>query len=211
VKFALDQTPGWHYTTALYSGATATPRYVGWGSLSRKQPYACHLYLVRKYRRGPGRPRKTHGHGTLAKRARKLYKDPWLIATSLPNTYGAAKRIMKLYARRMQIEETFRDCKGRRWGVGLQYARSHDPQRWEILLLMGTLATVLHWLVGLAATACNYARHFQANTLKKRAVLSVCFLGHQVLHSRRFHLTQAELLATAQRLPALCAEQPQWA
>ena len=210
VKFALDHTPSWRYTTALYPSATPTPRYVGRGWLSRKQPYACHLYLVRKYRRGPGRSRKTHGQGTLAKRARKLYKDPWLIATSLPNRYGAAKRIMKLYALRMQIEETFRDCKGRRWGLGLQEARSRDPQRWEILLLIGTLATVIHWLVGLAATARHYARHFQANTLKKRAVLSVCFLGRQLLHNRRFHLTRAELLATAQRIPALCGEQPQW-
>lgn len=210
VKLALDQTPGWRYTTVLYPNATLSPRYVGRGRLSCKQPYGCHLYLVRKYRRGPGRPRKTHGHGTLAKHAGKLYKDPWLIATSLPHTHGAAKRIMKLYALRMQIEETFRDCKGRRWGFGLQYARSRAPQRWEILLLIGTWATVSHWLVGLAAGARHCARHFQANTLKKRAVLSVCFLGQQLLHSRRFHLTRTELLATAQRIPALCSEQTQW-
>jgi len=143
VKFALDHTPSWRYTTALSPSAPPTPRYVGRGSLSRQHPYACQLYRVRKYRRGPGRPRKTHGQGTLARRARKLYKAPWLIATSLPNTPGAAKRIMKLYALRMQIEETFRDCKGRRWGFGLPYARSRDPQRWAILLLIGTLATVI--------------------------------------------------------------------
>jgi len=209
VKFALEPTPSWRYTTALYPRATPNPQYVGRGSLSRKQPYACQLYLVRKYRRGPGRSRKPHGQGTLAKRARKLYKDPWLIATSLPHTYGAAKRIMKLYALRMQIEETFRDCKGQRWGLGLQYARTRDPQRWEILLLIGTLATVIHWLVGLAARARHCARHFQVNTFKKRAVLSVCFLGQQLLHSRRFHLTRSELLAIAQRIPALCSEQTQ--
>ena len=209
VKFALEQTSSWRYTTALSPRATPNPRYVGRGSLSRKQPYACHLYLVRKYRRGPGRSRKPHGQGTLAKRARKLYKDPWLIATSLPHTYGAAKRIMKLYALRMQIEETFRDCKGQRWGLGLQYARTRDPQRWEILLLIGTLATVIHWLVGLAARARHCARHFQVNTFKKRAVLSVCFLGQQLLHSRRFHITRSELLAIAQRIPALCSEQTQ--
>lgn len=211
VKFALGQVPDWRYTTALYPSACSRPRYVGPGSLSRKQPYACHLYLVRKYRRGPGRPRKTHGQGTLVQRARKLYKDPWLIATSLPNTPGAAKRIMKLYTLRMQIEETFRDCKGHRWGFGLQYARSRDPRRWEILLLIGTLATVIHWLVGLAARAHHYARHFQANTLKKRAVLSIRFLGQQLLHSRRFHITGPALLAAAQRIPVLCAEQTQWA
>jgi hypothetical protein len=211
VKFALQQTPDWRYTTTLYPRATPTPRYVGRGWLSRQQPYACHLYLLRKYRRGPGRSRKTHGQGTLAKRARKLYKDPWLIATSLPNTYGAAKRIMKLYALRMQIEETFRDCKGQRWGLGLQEARSREPQRWEILLLIGTLATVIQGLVGLAATARHYTPHFRVNTRKKRAVLSICLLGQQVLHSRRFHLTRAALLVTAQRIPALGAEQTQWA
>lgn len=209
VKFSLEQTSRWRYTTALYPSATPNPQYVGRGRLSRKQPYACHLYLVKKYRRGPGRPRKTHGQGTLAKRARKLYKDPWLIATSLPNRPGAAKRIMKLYALRMQIEETFRDFKGRRWGFGLQYARSRDPQRWEILLLIGTLATGIHWLVGLAASARTYARHFQANTLKKGAVLSICFLGQQLLHSCRFHITRSELLVTAERIPALCSEQTQ--
>jgi hypothetical protein len=197
VKFALEQTPDWRYTTVLYPSATPRPRYVGRGWLSRKQPYACHLYLVRKYRRGPGRSRRIHGHRTLAKRARKLDKDPWLIATSLPNTPGAAKRIMKLDALRMQSEETFRDCKGHRWGFGLQYARSRDPRRWAILLRIGTLATMIHWLVGLAASARHYARHSQVNTLKKRAVLSVCFLGQQVLHSRRFHLARSELLTTA--------------
>jgi hypothetical protein len=209
VKFALEQTPDWRYTTTLSPSATPSPRYVGRGRLSRKQPYACHLYLVRQYRRGPGRSRRIHGQGTLAKRARKLYKGPWLLATSLPTTPGAAKRIMKLYALRRQIEETFRDCKGHRWGCGLQYARSRDPRRWDILVLIGTLATGIHWLVGLAASIPNYARHFPANTLKKRAVLAIRFLGQQLLHSRRFPITRSALRGAAQRIPALCSEQPQ--
>jgi Transposase DDE domain len=210
-KFALEPAPGWRYTTALSPKATPSPRYVGRGSLARKQPSACPLSLVRNYRRGPGRPRKTHGHGTPARRARTLDKDPGLLATSLPHTTGAAERSMKLYALRRQIEETFRDCKGRRWGLGVQYARSRAPQRWDILWLIGPLATVIHWLVGLAARAHNYARPLQANPLKKRAVRSVCFLGHHVLHSRRLHLTRSALLATAQRIPVLCAEQTQGA
>jgi hypothetical protein len=43
MKFALEPVPGWRSTTALSPSATPTPRYVGRGSLSRKQPYACHL------------------------------------------------------------------------------------------------------------------------------------------------------------------------
>jgi hypothetical protein len=108
-KFARAQTLDWRYPTTLYPSATPSPRYGGCGWLARKQPYACQLSRVRKYRRGPGRSRRLHGQGTLAKRARQRYQDPWLLATSLPHTPGAAKRIMKLYALRMQIEETFRD------------------------------------------------------------------------------------------------------
>jgi hypothetical protein len=42
-------------------------------------------------------------------------------------------------------------------------------------------------------------------------VPSVGFLGQQVLQSHRFHLPRSALLATAQRIPALCAEQTPWA
>jgi hypothetical protein len=211
VKVPLAQTPSWRYTAALYSSAPPSPRYVGRGRLSRNQPDACPLSLVRKYRRGPARSRRIHGQGALAQRARELDKDPWLPATALPHTPGAARRIMKLYTLRMQIGGTFRDCKGRRWGSGLQYARSRDPQRWGILGRIGTLATGIHRLVGLAASARHSARHSQASTLKQRAVLSRRFLGQQLLHSRRSHLTRSGLLAAAQRIPALCSEQPQWA
>ncbi len=79
----------------MYPRATPRPRSVGRGWLARKPPSAGPLYLVRKYRRAPGRSRKTHGQGTLANRARKRYKAPCLIATSVPNSYGAAKRILK--------------------------------------------------------------------------------------------------------------------
>jgi len=82
----------------------------------------------------------------------------------------------------MQIEETFRDLKCHRWEFGLRYARSYDPKRLEILLLLGTLATLVAWLVGLAARALQMHWHFQANTERRRSVLSIFFIGRQLLN-----------------------------
>jgi len=47
-------------------------------------------------------------------------KEPWLLATSLPVTSTLAKKVVKLYSARMQIEESFRDIKSYRFGAGLE-------------------------------------------------------------------------------------------
>ena len=113
--------------------------------LSRRQSYACELYLVRQYRRGPGRPRKAHGQSATARRCRQLHKDPWLLATSLPHTGGAARLVVKLYALRMRIEQGIRDTKDPRWGFAPLHAAAWFDRRGttEALLERGADATVL--------------------------------------------------------------------
>jgi len=160
---------------------------------------------VRQYRRGPGRPRKAHGRGATARRCRQLHKDPWLLATSLPHTGGAARRVVKLYTLRMKIEEGIRDTKDARWGFALRYARSRRAERMEVLLLLAALGTLACWLAGLAADAHRWGRHFQANTVRRRAVLSTVFVGRQLLSSPRFRLTCGYLRRALARLPSLAA------
>jgi hypothetical protein len=193
----------WAYTKALYGTATPRPRHVGRAVLSRRQSYTCELYLVRQYCRGPGRPRKAHGQSSTAHRCRKLHKDPWLLATSLPHTGGAARRVVKLYALRMKIEEAIRDTKDARWGFALRYARSRRAERLEILLLVAALGTLACWLAGLVADAHRWARHFQANTERCRAVLSPVFIGRQLLTSQRFRLRCRELRRALKYMPSL--------
>jgi hypothetical protein len=195
----------WTPTNALYPAATPRPRHLGRAWLGRRHSYACERYLVRQYRRGPGRPRKAHGHDRTARRCRKLHKDPWLLATSLPHTGGAARRVVKLYAWRMKIEEGIRDTKDVRWGFALREARSRRAARLEILLLLAALGTLACWLAGLVADAHQWGRHFQANTLRRRPVLSTVFVGRQLLASRRFRLRCRELRGALNRLPALVA------
>ena len=204
-RLAHEGDDAWTLTKALYPTATPRPRHLGRGWLGRRQSYACELYLVRQYRRGPGRPRKAHGQGAAARRCRQLHKDPWLLATSLPHTAGAARRVVKLYALRMKIEQGIRDTKDTRWGFALRYARTRRAERMEVLLLVAALGALACWLAGLAAEAQDWGRHFQANTVRRRAVLSTVFLGRQVLTSLRLPLACRELRRSVTRLPALVA------
>jgi hypothetical protein len=203
IKYFKPETGRWCYVHSLYPEATPRARHLGERCLSKRHRYWCRLYLVRAYRRGPGRPRHRKSYGTNDGLYRRLHRAPWLLATSLPHTRGATKRIVRAYTQRMQIEETFRDLKNHRWGFALRYARSTNTRRLEMLLLVAMLASFVLWLIGLAARAKHLDRHFQANTERRRAVLSVPFLGHQLWQNRRFHLTSHELDAAMRLLPRL--------
>jgi len=207
IKVQVEGTEPWRYTTALYREATRRVKHLGRCTLSHQRPYAAHLYLVRLSRRGRGRPLKAHGRGPNARRCRKLYRDPWLLASSLPHTAGMAKRVVKLYAKRMQIEETFRDLKDERWGFGLAQARCYQHGRREVLLLIGALTLLALWLTGLAARAQGWMRHFQANTERRHAVLSLVFLGREVLNHPGYILNLPALHAAFRQLKIVLRSQ----
>jgi hypothetical protein len=206
VKCSTDGTC-WRYTEEIYKTATTKPRYLGQGALSHKQPYRCYLYLVRSHLRGPGRPKKSHGNNVAAKRCRKLHKDPWLIATSLPHTAASTRRVFALYASRMKIEEGIRDTKSHRFGFAMHYARSERVERLQALLLIGLLATLVCCLQGLAARTQGIAHHFQANTEHRRTVLSLFFLGRHLLRSPTQWVSPPGLKEALRQLPRLIAAQ----
>ncbi len=211
IKYFRPETGRWCYTHSLYREATPRVRHLGERCLSRRHRYWCRLYLVRTYRRGPGRPRKRRSYGTNDTLYRRLHRAPWLLATSLPHRRGTASLVKRLYTRRMQIEETFRDLKNHRWGFGLRYARTASPMRLEVLLLLGVLATFVLWLLGLAATAHRWMRHFQANTERRHTVLSTVFLGREMLRSHRLKLDYRELSGALERLENMVAVKAQLA
>lgn len=179
VHYTLDQGKSWESTQRLYCKATFAIQYVGKAILTTHQPYTGHLYLVKKNFKGK-RPLKRYGDRALALVCRKLYQDPWLLVTSLPHMRGIEKKVEQLYALRMQIEETFRDLKNGRWGLGLEYARSYHQNRLENLLLIGALGSFLIWLNGIVVKTQGWSRYFQANTVKHRTTLSLFFLGKRL-------------------------------
>lgn len=210
IKYFNEATGRWCLTERLYPTATPRTRHIGRVRLSRRKNYYARLYLVRAYKPRRGRrPKRVCRKQTNATLYRRLHRAPWLLATSLPHDRLASRRIKRLYSQRMQIEETFRDIKNHRWGLSLRYARSRDGKRLEVLLLIGALTTFLNWLIGLVARGQGLARHFQANTVRDRAVLSVVFLGQQLLQRTCGFLPEKALEEAIRTLRAAIAESRQ--
>ncbi len=59
----------------------------------------------------------------------KVNREPWLLVTSLPARQSLARRVVNLYAKRMQIEEAFRDLKSHRFGMGFEDSRTRCGER----------------------------------------------------------------------------------
>jgi hypothetical protein len=82
--------------------------------------------------------------------------EPWLLAVSPNLAHRSAAQVVEIYGCRMQIEQTFRDTKNPRWGLGLSQSQTHDPDRWSILLMIGALVIFALWVIGLAAQQEGY-------------------------------------------------------
>lgn len=203
IKYYSEDTGRWRYTDALYKEATPRVRHIGEVGLSLRHGYRFRMYLVRAYELRRGRPPNDRCKRPRAHFYRRLHKAPWLLATSLPHERDGARRVKRLYAQRMQIEETFRDTKSHRWGFGLRYARSDNGLRLAALLLIAALASLVLWLVGIHARLHNWSRHLQANTERRRPVLSTVFVGRQLLRRRDVYLSGPEFSVALAELRAM--------
>jgi hypothetical protein len=96
----------------------------------------------------------------------KGMKEPWCLATSREDLSGAA--VVKLYGKRFTIEESFRDLKNLRFGMGLSDTRISSPERRDRILLVGAIAASLLTLLGAAGEAIGLDRLMKANTVKTR-------------------------------------------
>ena len=150
-----------------------------------------------------GKPKGRHEINRYGKRSRSQRSEkaaraacePWILAANLPAGHKLAHSVIQIYRQRMQIEESFRDMKSARFGLALEFHRSRDPQRLAILLLILALALLVLWLIGSIAKERGLMRHYQANTVRYRDVLSVIFLGIRIIEQAQDHFTDDELRA----------------
>jgi len=183
VGFKRDGQALWRSNKSFYPSANARAKYLGCGELGRKSPLHAHLHLYKakaKHREDKRSSKAGRNHT-----AQQSYiagsKEPWLLATNLPeHVKFNSKQLVTLYARRMQIEETFRDIKSPQYGMGLRHSNSRCIKRFDILLLIAMLAEWLLRLLGLIAQQQHWERAFQANTTRHRRVLSIIRLGREV-------------------------------
>jgi hypothetical protein len=93
-------------------------------------------------------------------------KDAWHLATSRADLTAA--QAVKAYGKRFSIEETFRDAKDARFGMGLKATHIGDPGRRDRLLLLAAISQALLTLLGAAAEETGLDRMLKANTAKYR-------------------------------------------
>ncbi len=183
----------WHKPQELQ--AKSQPEYLGPGTLSRTQYARCegHFYLHktapkgRKNRRSRGRIKRYKQE----RDGRSSAKTPWLLFTSSDDF--KPREVMKIYSRRMQIEQNFRDEKSERFGFGLRASRSRTVERMLILSLLATLSTIVMWLMGYHFENKGLHVRYQANSVKSRRVISYLTLAENVLRHSPLILRQIAL------------------
>lgn len=195
VKYRLHTREQWRDTKSLYYRANSHIQYLGQADLSIKRPYACHLYLYKKrkqYRKANRSVMHFAKHSNSDVFAAQQ-KEPWLLATNLSSEEYSAKKIVQLYGKRMQIEEAFRDLKSDKFGFGITLSRSKNIERLNILLLIAAIATLCLWWIGVLAQQQGWHRHFQANTITERRVLSIPYLALQVIQREDYFIRLSDL------------------
>ena len=93
-------------------------------------------------------------------------REPWCLATSLGDRKAA--EVVALYSKRFTIEETFRDAKDLRFGMGLSATHIRDAGRRDRLLLLAAIAHALLTLLGAASEKTGMDAYLKVNTVKKR-------------------------------------------
>ena len=91
----------------------------------------------------------------------KQMKEPWLLASSRDDLKGAD--IKNLYGKRFTVEETFRDLKNPRLGLGLEQTVVQRNDRRDVLFLLATLAHTLLTLLGKAGQELGLERWLGAS------------------------------------------------
>jgi hypothetical protein len=167
---------------------------IGRISLTKRHELPCYLQVYKKpkkYRVCLTTTGKRSARSVSLKAAQRE-KEPWIIVSSVGGTYTQARKVMKIYELRMQIEESFRDLKSHYYGVGLRYTRTKGIVRLSNLMLIAFVAMIMAWLIGLCAKNKKMQYAFQANTIRTRNVLSVIFLAKEVIKHNKAKFRRKE-------------------
>lgn len=209
VKYRAEDSSLWEFCKDLYTQATKTPKYVGKVTLSKSNPIACNIVIYK----GKAKGRIAKGklglrrENTKNKKHAQGNKEPWVLVTSLAKTYNIAKKVVHIYQCRMQIEESFRDLKSSKTGFNLKDSKTYNLERFAVLLLIGMLASLALYLVGMAGEQRKLHYDYQANTIRNRAVLSLFFLGWQIMKQNKSKFTKEELLLALYAINGIINEQ----
>lgn len=192
----------WFPAKALYSKATARPTLLGDVIWTCASPLSAFLVLVRKPRRGrqavgfDGRRRQSAQSLKNAKRE----SEPWLLVASDSLRASTARRIVGLYAVRMQIEENFRDTKSPSYGLGIARENRTGFLRASNLLLIAALSTLVLWASGAFAIQHKLETLVMANSSSKRPSYSVITIARLLIKYTRLKLPASSINKTQKHI-----------
>jgi len=166
--------------------AQAQARDLGPASYVRSNPIAVRLVLAKQAPQGRnrlsvyGKPCK----GRSSTRSARSHREPWLLAASAGLNHLSAQAIVALYAQRMRIEQSFRDAKNLRFGLGLEATRSRSAQRLEMLLHIAHLASFVQRLIDEDAKRRQLELNLVSALRAKHAEVSGLTLGRRILDAQ---------------------------
>lgn len=198
----------WLPCKALYALVRKVPRDLGLMHTLPKQCWVCRMIVH-------GRPPKGRKHHTLqglsvrsshSRKQARREREPWLLVVSPELSDLSAQQLVNLYAKRMQIELSFRDLKSHRYGQGFEDSLTHKRHRLEILLLINALAAFASWLIGMACEAAGIDR-WLSPWRSHRRLYSILRLGREALSRQWLRVPIDELLARLRHPSAYVLDQ----
>jgi ribosomal protein L34 len=198
----LDNDGLWIAARDLYGSARMQARDLGPGAYARTNPVEVRAVLAKRPSKGRHRLNIYGAKRTARVSARnaRSAREPWLLVSSRGLAHLSAEGVVALYSQRMRIEQSFRDTKNLRFGLGLEVARSRSARRLEILLLIAHLAGFVQRLIGESAKQHQLELQFMATRRADRREISVLTLGRRILNASPRHLKQ---LVPWQAIPPL--------
>ncbi len=189
----------WKPISNLHDMSSSHSKTLGYKRLTKSNPISCQILLYKSRSKGRKNQRstRTHCHHPSPKIYSASAKEPWILATNLPVEIRTPKQLVNIYSKRMQIEETFRDLKSPAYGLGLRHSRTSSSERFDIMLLIALMLQLTCWLAGVHAQKQGWDKHFQANTVRNRNVLSTVRLGMEVLRHSGYTITREDSLVAA--------------
>jgi ribosomal protein L34 len=201
-RLKVGENGPWIAAREWYRRAGAEVRDLGAGFYARSNPVAVRAVLAKRPPQGRHRL-NIHGKkqkGCASVKCSRRAREPWLLVSSPGLTPLSAATLVGLYTQRMQIEQSFRDTKNTRLGLGLESARSRSAMRFEMLLLLAQLASFVLRLIGESAKAQQLELQFMASRRPRRREISVLTLGRRILNLAPHRLQQ---LRPWQAIPSL--------
>lgn len=180
----LSDEDEWQEASELFSKAGTRAKCYENAYITKSHPRPCRIIMKKGSEKSKRKtPNKLPRNYNAANGGyQRIAKEPWILATNLSKTYDTTK-VMYAYKKRMQIEESFRDIKSTRYGLGSRYIQTRCIYRWGVAMLLAAIAQITLWVIGVLGHSQGFQRVFQVNTVRDKKQFSYFYLGQLIIES----------------------------